>query len=231
MPPTATVMIFKEGVKSGEPSTFASLPATANPLRSPSPTPSNLYSFLSVDINAPSHGLLVARQGGSSYPSDNGSEDDTGGSRNMSTYYFVFFALLACIAILCVYFVWRRRRNSLTVRPNSRGQPYHRDVRECHTARNRRHYWNTNHRNEPPSREEGLNEDGEAPPPYMPKDDEETGNTGAQTNGQHAQGGSRPVPGEPSIPMQALSRDQAGLKPPGYEQVVQPAGNEPSGSR
>jgi hypothetical protein len=80
-------------------------------------------------------------------------------------------------------------------------------------------------------REEGLNENGEAPPPYMPKDEEETGNAGPQVNGQRTHGENTPVPGEPAIPMQTLSRDHAGLKPPGYEQSVQPVGNEPSGSR
>ena len=50
-------------------------------------------------------------------------------------------------------------------------------------------------------------------------------------DGQRAHAEGTPVPGEPSIPMQTLSRDQAGLKPPGYEQSVQPASNGASGSR
>jgi hypothetical protein len=65
----------------------------------------------------------------------------------------------------------------------------------------------------------------------MPKEDEEPGNNGSNANGQRAHAEATPVPGEPSIPMQTLSRDQAGLKPPGYEQSVQPVSNEASGSR
>lgn len=182
-----------------------------------------------TDMGAPLVGQLVPRQDSSSnsgYP----DSDDTGPTHNMSTYYFVFFAILICIAILCVYFVWRKRRNALMVRPGLRGSGYRRDVQEWDSVRYRRRYWNTNSRSGQVSREEGLNENGEAPPPYMPKDDEETGNAGARADGQHAHVDSRPVPGEPSIPMQALSRDQAGLKPPGYDQVVQPSSNGPSGS-
>jgi hypothetical protein len=230
MASTATVMVFRDGARPDEPTTLTTLTATTKPFRPSSPTPSTLDEILSDDTNAQSLGLLVARQGGSSYPSDS-DDADTGGGHNMSTYYFVFFALLICIAVLCVYFVWKKRRNALRVYSNPHGPGYNRDVREWDTARHRHRYWNTQHRNEQASREEGLNEDGEAPPPYMPKDDEETGNAGRQVNGQLAHGGNTPVPGEPAIPMQTLSRDHAGLKPPGYEQSVQPVGDEPSGSR
>jgi hypothetical protein len=230
MASTATVMIFGDGMRPDEPTTLATLSATTKPFRPSTPTPSTLDDILSANTNAQSLGLLVARQGGSSYPSDT-DDEDPGGGHNMSTYYFVFFALLICIAVLCVYFVWKKRRNALRVFPNSHGQGYNRDVREWDTARHRRRYWNANNRNELASREEGLNENGEAPPPYMPKDEEETGNAGPQVNGQRTHGENTPVPGEPAIPMQTLSRDHAGLKPPGYEQSVQPVGNEPSGSR
>jgi hypothetical protein len=221
MPPTTTtVMLLGGGEIPDEPSISSTFPST-----------SKLPSLeMLADANVPPHGLLVARQGGSSSDGDY-DPGDTGNGRNMSVYYFVFFALLICIAVLCIYFVWRRRRNALMIRPNPRGEVYHRDVREWDTTRYRRRYWNTGFRNEQPSREEGLNENGEAPPPYMPKEDEEMGNNGSHANGQRAQAEGTPVPGEPSIPMQTLSRDQAGLKPPGYEQSVQPASNEASGSR
>lgn len=220
MPPTTTtVFILADGPKHDESSMLSMPPSILN-------LPS---SDMSADTSAPSHGLLVARQSGSS-PNDYDAED-TGNGRNMSVYYFVFFALLICIAVLCIFFVWRRRRNALMVRPNPRGEGYHRDVRERDTMRYRRRYWNTGLRNEQPSREEGLNENGEAPPPYMPKEDEDMGNNGHNVNGQRAHAEGTPVPGEPSIPMQTLSREQAGLKPPGYEQSVQPASNGASGSR
>lgn len=93
--------------------------------------------------------------------------------------------------------------------------------------RYRRRYWNGGLRRDPQaSREEGLDENGEAPPPYMPKDDRATDE---RENGQSVQGQGRP--GEPAIPMQTLSREHAGLKPPDYEQTVQPTGTDASGSR
>lgn len=221
MPPTTTTAtLLGDWERLDEPGTPSSFPIT-----------SNLPSLdMFADNSAPSHGLLVARQSGSNI-NDDGETEDSGNGRNMSVYYFVFFALLVCIAVLCVYFVWRKRRNALMIRPSPRGDGYHRDVREWDTMRYRRNYWNTGSRNEQPSREEGLNENGEAPPPYMPKEDEEMGNAGSHTNGRREQAEGTPVPGEPSIPMQTLSRDQAGLKPPGYEQSVQPASNEAGGSR
>ena len=169
-----------------------------------------------------SSGSLTARQNEPS-SSDDPETADGSGRGSYTTYYFVFFALLFCIALLCVYFVWKKRRNALTVRNGFTGAGYHRDVQEWDTVRYRRRYWNTNFRNTEVSREEGLNEHGEAPPPYVPKHDENTGNAGPQAGGYFGQGPARPD--EPAIPMQALSRDQAGLKPPGYEQSVQPSGS------
>jgi len=180
-------------------------------------------------IGSPS-GSLVARQS-EPLPSDESETTDDNRGPRYTTYYFVFFALLFCIALLCVYFVWRRRRNALTVRNGFSGVGYQRNVQEWDTVRYRRRYWNTNFRNAEVSREEGLNEHGEAPPPYVPKDDENTRSDGPQADGYRGQGQSRPA--EPAIPMQTLSRDQAGLgqKPPGYEQSVQPQSVQPSSSR
>ena len=78
-------------------------------------------------------------------------------------------------------------------------------------ARARRRYWQGRWRSAEVSREEGLNEHGEAPPPYIPKPDEEHGG-----DGRHD--------GEPAVPLQTLSREDAGLKPPDYEQNVQEVG-------
>jgi hypothetical protein len=169
-----------------------------------------------------SSGSLTARQN-EPLPSDDTETTDNTGRGQYTTYYFVFFALLFCIALLCVYFVWKKRRNALTVRNGFSGAGYQRGVQEWHTVRYRRRYWNTNPRNAEVSREEGLNEHGEAPPPYVPKDDENTSSAGPPAGEYFGQGPARPA--EPAIPMQTLSRDQAGLKPPGYEQSVQPSGS------
>jgi hypothetical protein len=174
---------------------------------------------LSGTTSVSSSGSLFARQ----FPNDDTETTDDNNKSHYQTYYFVFFALLFCIALLCVYFVWKKRRNALTVRNGFSGAGYQRDVQEWDTVRYRRRYWNTNSRNAEASREEGLNEHGEAPPPYVPKDDENTGSAGPQAGGYFGQAPARPA--EPAIPMQTLSRDQAGLKPPGYEQSVQPSGS------
>lgn len=221
------MIISRNPVLSGSSGTSA----TSNFLRAFNQIRRSINDLLPSDMRTPLEGQLVPRQQDSSSYSGDPDGDDTGPSHSMSTYYFVFFAILICIAILCVYFVWRKRRNALMVRPSLRGSGYRRGVQEWDSVGHRRRYWNTNSRSGQVSREEGLNENGEAPPPYMPKDDEETGHAGPRVDGQHTHGGDRPVPGEPAIPMQALSRDQAGLKPPGYDQVVQPSSNGPSGSR
>jgi hypothetical protein len=126
---------------------------------------------LSGTTSVSSSGSLFARQ----FPNDDTETTDDNNKSHYQTYYFVFFALLFCIALLCVYFVWKKRRNALTVRNGFSGAGYQRDVQEWDTVRYRRRYWNTNSRNAEASREEGLNEHGEAPPPYVPKDDENTG--------------------------------------------------------
>ena len=58
------------------------------------------------------------------------------------------------------------------------------------------------------SREEGLNEQGEAPPPYVPKRRSED----AQRDGVEDGGG-------PAVPLQTLSREDAGFKPPDYTEA------------
>jgi hypothetical protein len=175
-----------------------------------------INNLLSGTTSMSSSGSLAARQ----LPDEYTDTTDDSSKSHYQTYYFVFFALLFCIALLCIYFVWKKRRNALTFRNGFSGAGYQRDVQEWDTVRYRRRYWNTNARNAEVSREEGLNEHGEAPPPYVPKDDENTGSTGPQAGGYFG-----PGPAEPAIPMQTLSRDQAGLKPPGYEQSVQPSGS------
>lgn len=195
------------------------------PSRQPASLPDDVnYDSPATTPTAATPVHIFARQ--TAIPTDTGSDNDDNGSPGMINYYFVFFALILCIAGLCAYFVWRRRRNALMIYNNSR-QPSYPPVREWDAMRQRRRYWNTGFRTAPVSREEGLNENGEAPPPYMPKDDQETGNNGTQANGQAMQGQNEA--GGPAIPMQTLSREQAGLKPPEYDHVVQPSGSDSNG--
>lgn len=82
--------------------------------------------------------------------------------------------------------------------------------------------------------DEGLDESGEAPPPYKPRDEEEGAATteGAETRTsgeiQHTD-----TEGPISIPMRTLDREDVGLKPPDYSEAareVDEAGRGPSGS-
>lgn len=198
--------------------------------------PQSLTSAASASAEAmapPTPVFLFPRQSPTSIDDvNNEGGSDSDDNRGIMNYYFVFFALLVCIAGLCAYFVWRRRKAALQIYQNHQNSAFPQSVsREWDNMRYRRRYWNNNgFRTAQASREEGLDENGEAPPPYMPKDDQATDNNGAsQAGGPNTQGQARP--GEPAIPMQALSREQAGLKPPDYEQTVQPNGSGASGSR
>lgn len=145
-----------------------------------------------------------------STPTDNanGSQDDDGNNDNhgmggLVNYYFVFFALLMCIVALGTFLCWRRKRKMGLMVRNGRESALERDLDAWDPARSRRRYWQGGWRSNEEQHVEGLNEHGEAPPPYMPKarDDEE--GTASRAN-------------EPAVPMQTLSREQAGLKPPEY---------------
>lgn len=60
--------------------------------------------------------------------------------------------------------------------------------------------------------EEGLNEEAEAPPPYVPPPPKESGEG-------------------PAVPMQTLSREHVGLKPPDYSEEGNSRGLENGGGR
>ncbi|KAK3719201.1 hypothetical protein LTR37_004420 [Vermiconidia calcicola] len=136
-------------------------------------------------------------------------------SSNMVNYYFVFLALILCVVALFVILMFRRK--SIAARRMHSSREYalqhgHGDGRGgpgwANSNAERRRYWQGRWRSAEASREEGLNEHGEAPPPYVPKTSlEERDRNGA---------------GEaigPAVPLQTLSREHAGLKPPDYEEA------------
>jgi len=71
-------------------------------------------------------------------------------------------------------------------------------------------------------REEGLNEHGEAPPPYQPRADATTaGNTDAEGSEALRLGTAQDVVTGLTVPLRTLSRDErATLKPPGYQDPI-----------
>lgn len=138
---------------------------------------------------------------------DNDDRNSIGGL--VGHYYLVFLALVACLAALAAIMVWRRKKRLAAM--YGRGGALQQDVNAWDSTRPRRRYWQGRWHSTETSREEGLNEHGEAPPPYMPKGrDEQDGQT---MNG-------------PAVPLQALSREQAGLKPPDYVEANAYAGQD-----
>ncbi|GAB7358714.1 hypothetical protein MBLNU230_g3943t1 [Neophaeotheca triangularis] len=144
--------------------------------------------------------------------SSDSSDSDEETSRHIVNYYFVFIALAFAIAALGLVFIVRRRRRQLALMPLSQYTPQ----RQRQPAIHRTRYWNGRGYfgggggagdEEHARPQEGLNEFGEAPPPYVPKrrsEEEVLGGSGGDG---------------PAVPMQTLRREDAGLKPPGYEEV------------
>lgn len=73
-------------------------------------------------------------------------------------YYFLFLALLVCVLALLLWWLHRHRRRE---REQMRVRGQHALARDVE-------HWAMNRRNQPHT-VEGLNESGEAPPPYKPK--------------------------------------------------------------
>ncbi|EMC92557.1 hypothetical protein BAUCODRAFT_134368 [Baudoinia panamericana UAMH 10762] len=144
-----------------------------------------------------------------SQTSNAGNFDNT----SLANYYFVFLALIICIAGLGGFLVWRRRRrrfNAMMQGYNSRGavtMPGLGLHDRTMAAGYFRHRWRSQSE-ENVGRDEGLNEFGEAPPAYAPP----------KTRGEQEREAIARDRGvcEPAAPAQTLSREQAGLKPPEY---------------
>ena len=151
--------------------------------------------------------------------SDNAHDGNQGASNTTSlvNYYFVFLALIVAVAGLAVFLMYRRKKKYGAIIRQGRQGALERDLNTWDPIRARRRYWQGRWRSAEHSREEGLNEFGEAPPPYVPKSrDEESGFQHGHINGGN----------EPAMPMHALSREQAGLKPPDYTETTVQSINE-----
>lgn len=125
---------------------------------------------------------------------------------SLVNYYFVFLALFIGIAGVGGFFIYKRRRRAVMAMRNSRENALARDISDFEGTRTR---WYRQGRwgrsEEDVDREEGLNEFGEAPPAYAPKTSEERARE--QEHGV-------------AVPLQTLSRENAGLKPPDYSEAA-----------
>lgn len=141
-------------------------------------------------------------------PTDEPSKGHDGpvDGQGLKEYHFAFLAIaIVLTAIVVLLLVKRTRKRARNISGHERGVSL----------------WNNRRHQVPrPSsdqiREEGLNENGEAPPPYAPRSS--IGLAGDSSANQ----------GLP-MPMQTSSRNEVGLKPPEYAQVhVRRAQSHPS---
>jgi hypothetical protein len=151
-------------------------------------------------------------------PSDSapaGNHNNGVNSSGLVNYYFVFLALIVAVAGAVIFLIIRKRRRMVLRRRYSQNVALSRDLggprhgggwTNWNPERTRRRYWQGRWRSAETSREEGLNEHGEAPPPYVPK--RRSQEAERQERGEN----------EPAVPLQTLSRDGAGLKPPDYSE-------------
>lgn len=156
---------------------------------------------------------------GSSRDPDSDDTSDSG-STSLVNYYFVFLALIICVAVLGAFLIWqRRRRAALRLRGGRGNLGTVGAPRWPGEGRNdgwqRRYLQGRWRSQEDVGREEGLNELGEAPPAYAPPKtrEEEQREAVAQE--------------EPALPMQTLSREDTGLKPPDYTHATTQAIDDP----
>ena len=181
----------------------------------------NAATIKGTQTPSPTDIIAMMSPSSTSDPRPSGSDNAMSGNNNnglnskgLVNYYFVFVALVLCVVALSVFLVYRRRTRAVRRLRMSREQALERDLGRGGDGRwanwnpERRRYWQGRWRSAELSREEGLNEHGEAPPAYVPK---RTSGEG-QHDGEGHDGG-------PAVPLQTLSREDASLKPPDYTET------------
>lgn len=169
----------------------------------------------------------------SSLQQNSSENDEDSGGRSIVNYYFIFVALAFAVFAAGLLFIVRRRRRAMAV--SNMDLHHYQPQRHRQPAIVRTRYWNGRgyfggHQGggwdggEGLERQEGLNEHGEAPPPYLPKRRSEEnvvgfgeGVEGARDRGDGGGGGAAEGP---AVPLQTLSRQDAGLKPPDYDEAA-----------
>lgn len=160
----------------------------------------------------------VATSTSSSTPS--GSSTPDSGFGTMTNYYWVFLAIILCVAAVFGVFLYRRRmaiRRGMQTAPASEQW----GVQGAWHGYSSRRYRNDGTMTGIDGAEEGLNEDGEAPPPYRPKSDEASGRQPpqvVQTELRHD---------GPAIELQSVSRRDARPRQNNTAQVTARSSNEP----
>lgn len=165
-------------------------------------------------------------------PMDTGQQQSTGSG--LLNYYFAFLAVFIVILLLAAWYIHRRKKRMKALRASSRQNALNRDLDGWAGGRRwvggafrgglRRQQEREQH-----SREEGLNELGEAPPPYKARASV-TSVQGAppehRMDSAQADG-----PSEPSIPLRTLHRPgQSTSSPPDYHESFQTSPSDSSES-
>ena len=139
---------------------------------------------------------------GQAFPDDNDPEDDT--NHAVLNYYFLLLVIFIAIIVVAYACVLRRRRRKVVRLQGNRQDALTQDLEGWNGGRRWGHgRW----RSEP--RVEGLNDRGEAPPPYVPERPAAT----------HAEDGG--IERERPIPLQDIQ------KPPDYEESPMSSSEEP----
>ena len=208
---------------------YSNFMATANPSAIAALTASSTAPNLGgQDASILAGGLAYASASSSAPPksTDNaqkGNNNNGSNATGLVNYYFVFIALIFCVVALFVFLVMRRKHRAVVRQRMARERALSQDLGDALESRrwefNRRQRWyrQGRWRSAEASREEGLNELGEAPPAYMPKRPSEEVRRDANV-GEGEGEGQRDGEG-PAIPLQTLSRDDVGLKPPDYSET------------
>ena len=155
----------------------------------------------SLDSSTPNPTVFVSSDnaGSSSNDDDSGSNDN-----GVVNYYFLLLAIFVILVAVSYCFIARRRRRRLVLLHTNRQDALQRDLEGWQANRCWGHgRWRTPAAHDPRP-EEGLDERGLPPPPYIPAAPKET-HPGSSHNGEGA---------ERAIPLQNLHHPDQ--KPPDY---------------
>jgi hypothetical protein len=151
------------------------------------------------------------------------SDDSTVDRKShLLNYYFVFLALIGVIACVTAYMVHKRRRRRKARLRNSGQNALAQDLDGwVNTRRWIYGSWRgVGGGGGVARREEGLNEDGEAPPPYKLRADATSDDAGGQPARMPSDRSRDPATGL-AIPLRTLSRGRhSTMKPPDYQETV-----------
>lgn len=184
---------------------------------------------------------------GSSADEDDSDDGMSSLSRDgMLNLYFLFIAIAVILLIVALFLIHRRKKRRKEMMRNFGQSALAQDINNPHNASgSARARWlhGGNRWGGPPNTfawtEEGLNERGEAPPPYYQPPGGPPQPYAPPPNGHFAPQPHVAMPSMPpqqpppgfhggdpglAIPMRTLSRDTQGNKPPGYDDTLQPGG-------